>query len=156
MCCAMTTRTTRFVEIPLIGLAAVLSVVLLAGATVTPERATGIFEIRVYTIKPGSMDGFVNWMSAVTKWQEGVGMQIVGQFAAPEQNRYVWVRKFSDEATRKKLFGAVYDSGGMRQFGAPPGFEGGEVFLTTATKFSKMQFDPNVPKPMPAPAASAA
>jgi NIPSNAP len=151
----MKTEAFRFAATSIVGVAAALSVALLSGAAVTPEDARGIFEIRVYTIKSGSMDAFVAWMNTVTKWQESVGMQIVGQFAATEQNRYVWIRKYPDEATRKKLFGAVYGSGGMRQFGAPPGFEGSDVFLTNATTLSKMQFDASAPKPMPVPAAGA-
>jgi hypothetical protein len=138
-----------------IGCAALLSIPVLAGTPIAPGEAKDIFEIRAYTIKPGTMDAFAKWMEVATKWQESVGMQILGQFAAPEQNRYVWIRKYPDEATRKRLFAAVYDSGGMRQFGAPPGFEGGEVFLTKATKYSKLQFRDTPPKAMPVPTAGA-
>lgn len=99
-----------------------------------------IFEIRVYNITPGKMDDFVKWMEVVTKWQESVGMEILGQFAAPAQNKYVWVRQYPDEATRKRRFAAVYDSGGMKTFGPPPGYEGGDVYLTHAAKQSKLQF----------------
>ena len=138
-----------------VGCAALLSIPAVAGTPIAPDEAKGIFEIRVYTIKPGSMDGFAKWMDGVTKWQESVGMQILGQFAAPEQNRYVWIRKYPDEATRKKLFAAVYDSGGMKQFGAPPGFEGSDVYLTRAARNSKLQFQAAAPRAMPVPAASA-
>jgi hypothetical protein len=135
--------------------AAVLSIPVLAGTPIAPDAAKSIFEIRVYTIKPGSMDAFAKWMDAVTKWQESVGMQILGQFAAPEQNRYVWIRTYPDEATRRKLFAAVYDSGGMKQFGAPPGFEGSDVFLSKATRYSKLQFQAAPPRAMAVPAAGA-
>jgi hypothetical protein len=113
--------------------------------------AHGIFEVRVYTIAAGSMGPFVKWMEGVTRWQESVGMHIVGQFAAPDQNRYVWIRKYADEGARKKLFAAVYESGGMKTFGAPPGYEGGDVFLARAAKYSKLQFDAAAPGSMPAP-----
>jgi NIPSNAP len=140
----------------------VLSMFLLAPLTAFPALAAAqsgvndakdIFEIRVYTITPGSMDAFVKWMEGVTKWQESVGMHIVGQFAAPRENRYVWIRKYSDEASRKKLFAAVYGSGGMKQFGAPPGYEGGDVFLARTAESSKLQFDAAAPKAMPVPHA---
>jgi hypothetical protein len=121
----------------------------------SPEDARNFFEIRVYTITPGRMDAFVTWMQTVTKWQESIGMQIIGQFAAPQQNRYVWIRKYPDEATRRKLFGIVYDSGGMKQFGTPPGYEGGDVYLATAPSGSRLQFTPEVPKAMPVPAGAA-
>jgi len=127
-----------------------------AAAQAGIDDAKDIFEIRVYTITAGSMDAFVKWMEGVTRWQESVGMQIVGQFAAPGENRYVWIRKYTDEAARKKLFAAVYGSGGMKQFGTPPGYEGGDVFLARAAKNSKLQFDAAAPKAMPVPQASAA
>jgi hypothetical protein len=116
---------------------------------ISPDEAKNFFEIRVYTITPGSMDAFVKWMETVTKWQETTGMQIVGQFAAPQQNRYVWIRQYPDEATRKKRFEAVYGSGGMKQFGTPPGYEGGDVYLAAAAKSSRLQFAADGPKPMP-------
>jgi hypothetical protein len=119
------------------------------------DDAKNIFEIRVYSIASGSMDGFVKWMDGVTRWQESVGMQIVGQFAAPGENRYVWIRKYADEAARKKLFAAVYGSGGMKQFGTPPGYEDGDVFLARAAKTSKLQFDPAAPKAAAMPQATA-
>jgi NIPSNAP protein len=127
----------------------------LAAARPGVNDGKGIFEIRVYTITPGSMDAFVNWMEGVTKWQESVGMHILGQFAAPQENRYVWIRKYPDEAGRKKLFAAVYGSGGMKQFGTPPGYEGSDVFLARAAKSSKLQFDAAAPKAMSVPHAGA-
>jgi len=134
----------------LVGLLAALCAI--ASTQTGVDDARDIFEIRVYTITSGSMDAFVKWMEGVTKWQESVGMHILGQFAATEQNRYVWIRKYRDEADRKKLFAAVYDSGGMKQFGTPPGYEGGDVFLARAAKYSKLQFDAAAPKAMAPPA----
>jgi hypothetical protein len=50
------------------------------------------------------------------------------------------VRQYPDEATRQRRFAAVYDSGGMKTFGPPPGYEGGDVFLANAVKQSKLQY----------------
>ncbi len=127
----------------------------IAAAQAGVDAAKDIFEIRVYTITPGSMDAFVKWMEGVTQWQESVGMHIVGQFATPQENRYVWIRKYADEASRRKLFAAVYGSGGMKQFGTPPGYERGDVFLARAAKNSKLQFDAAAPTAMPVPQAGA-
>jgi hypothetical protein len=102
------------------------------------------------------MDAFVKWMETVTRWQETVGMQIAGQFAAPAQNRYVWIREYPDEATRLKRFEDVYGSGGMKQFGTPPGFEGADVYLATPTKSSHLQVASTARKPMPVPSAGPA
>lgn len=114
----------------------------------------GLFEVRVYNITAGKMDDFTAWMEKVTAWQESVGMEIPGQFASPKQNKYVWIRQYPDEATRVRRFAAVYGSGGMKTFGAPPGYEGGDVFLAHAAKQSKLQFPANfsamAPKNRPA------
>lgn len=114
------------------------------------DETPGIFEIRVYNVKPGKMDAFASWMEKATKWQESVGMHILGQFAAPDQNKYVWIRKYPDEATRQRLFQAVYGSGGMKQFGdaREAGFDGSEVFLAKATTYSKLQYAAGPPEAM--------
>lgn len=124
-------------------------------AAISSDAVKDLFEVRVYRITPGLMDAFVKWMEVATKWQESVGMHIVGQFAAPQQHRYVWIRKYSDETARKKLFAAVYGSGGMKQFGPPPGYEGGDVFLARAAKQSKLQFSAAAPMAMPVPEGTA-
>jgi NIPSNAP protein len=135
---------------------ACLAITALSVSAVSPQDAKNFFEVRVYTITPGTMDTFVKWMEAVTKWQESVGMQIAGQFAAPAQNRYVWIREYPDEATRLKRFEAVYGSGGMKQFGAPPGYEGGDVYLATATTSSHLQFASAARRPSAAPSSGSA
>jgi hypothetical protein len=114
------------------------------GAQAPAADAKNFFEIRVYNITAGKMDDFIKWMEEATRWQESVGMEILGQFAAPKQNKYVWIRQYPDEATRQKRFAAVYGSGGMKKFGTPTGYEGGEVFLAHAAKQSKLQY-PAVP-----------
>ncbi len=122
-------------------LAGVAAVAAWSGAAVgTAQDAGGFFEVRVYNIAAGKMDDFIKWMDVVTKWQETVGMDILGQFSASKQNKYVWIRQYPNEATRQKRFVAVYDSGGMRQFGAPPGYEGGDVYLAHTVKQSKLQY----------------
>jgi len=145
-------RSTVFILPALLCAAIVSTALVVPAAAQTPNGdAKNIFEIRVYSITAGKMDAFVKWMATVTKWQESVGMQIMGQFAAPAQNRYVWIRQYPDEATRQKRFATVYDSGGMKQFGMPPGYEGGDVYLATA-KSSKLEFGSG-PKRMLAPSA---
>src|SRR5216117_1955912 len=67
----------------------------------------GIFEVRVYTIAPGKLDTFARWMERADKFQDSVGMRILGHFTVPEQNKYVWIRIYPDEATRQQRFKAV-------------------------------------------------
>ena len=121
-------------------LAVVAAAVWSGAAQTAAADAKNLFEIRVYNITAGKMDDFVKWMEVVTKWQESVGMEILGQFSALKQNKYVWIRQYPDEATRLKRFAAVYGSGGMKQFGTPPGYEGGDVYLAHAAKQSKLQY----------------
>src|SRR5438552_296939 len=70
----------------------------------------GIFEVRVYTITPGKLDTFARWMERADKFQDSVGMRILGHFTVPEQNKYVWMRIYLDEATRQHRFKEVYES----------------------------------------------
>lgn len=91
----------------------------------------GIFEVRVYTIAPGKLDTFARWMERADKFQESVGMRILGHFTAPEQNKYIWIRIYPDEPTRQQRFKAVYESAEWKtKFtdAREAGFEAAECF----------------------------
>src|SRR3989442_4112019 len=118
----------------------------------------GIFEVRVYTIPPGKLDTFARWMERADKFQDSVGMRILGHFTVPEQNKYVWIRIYPDEATRQQRFKAVYESAEWKtKFtdAREAGFEAAEVFLTRAAKYSKLQYTDAASGRLPAPAGGA-
>ena len=118
----------------------------------------GIFEVRVYTITPGKLDTFARWMERADKFQDAVGMRILGHFTVPEQNKYVWIRIYPDEATRQQRFKAVYESAEWKtKFtdAREAGFEGSEVFLTRPAKYSKLQYKDAASGRLPAPAGGA-
>ena len=49
--------------------------------------------------------------SAVALFQSSKGMVIVGSFVSPdEDDLYVWIRRFEDEADKERLYESVYES----------------------------------------------
>ena len=71
-----------------------------------------LFELRQYQAKPGKRDDFVRLMEAeIIPFQVSKGMVIVGSFTGEEDdNLYVWIRRFDDEAQRVAQYEAVYQS----------------------------------------------
>ncbi|MCY4525656.1 MAG: NIPSNAP family protein [Anaerolineaceae bacterium] len=68
------------------------------------------FELRSYPVLPGKMDDWVKFMDEeIIPWQMSKGMCIPGSFVDKENYRYVWFRRFADEAERDRLYAAVYD-----------------------------------------------
>ena len=69
------------------------------------------FELRQYRIKDGRMDEWVEFMeSEIIPFQVSKGMVVVGSFVGEEEeDLYIWIRRFEDEAERKKLYKAVYE-----------------------------------------------
>jgi hypothetical protein len=70
------------------------------------------FEFRQYTCYPGKRDEWVEYMEEVIiPFQASKGMVVVGSFVDGEDdNRYYWMRRFTDEDERKRLYAAVYES----------------------------------------------
>ena len=71
-----------------------------------------LFELRQYQALPGKRDELVKIMEEdVIPFQVGHGMVIVGSFTGEENdNLYVWIRRFDDEAQRETQYEAVYQS----------------------------------------------
>jgi len=69
------------------------------------------FELRQYRIKDSRMDEWVQFMeSEIIPFQVSKGMVVVGSFVGEEEeDLYIWIRRFKDEAERKKLYKAVYE-----------------------------------------------
>jgi quinol monooxygenase YgiN len=70
------------------------------------------FEIRQYRIKDGQMDAWVRLMEEeIIPFQMSKGMVVFGSFTGKdEDDLYVWIRRFEDEAERDRLYEAVYQS----------------------------------------------
>ena len=126
-----------------------LSVWGLAGGAIPPitglaaqSAATSaqIYEVRVYRINPGMMDGFVKFMGEkLVPYEERMGMQMLGHFVAEEENTYVWIRTYPDMETQARISDEMHATAEWRESIAP---EVGqyidkiEVFFTTPTYYS--------------------
>tara|TARA_B100000749_G_scaffold84734_1_gene64531 strand:- start:1389 stop:1709 length:321 start_codon:yes stop_codon:yes gene_type:complete len=79
------------------------------------------YELRQYKIVDGKMDAFVELMeSEIIPFQIGKGMVITGSFRGEEDpTTYVWMRRFSSESERERLYEAVYESDDWKTSFAP-------------------------------------
>lgn len=79
------------------------------------------FEFRQYTCFPGKRDEWVAYMeNVVIPFQASKGMVVVGSFVDEEdENIYYWMRRFTDEEERKRLYAAVYESDEWKNEMAP-------------------------------------
>lgn len=70
------------------------------------------FELREYRTFPGERANWVNFMEEIIiPFQVSKGMVILGSFIGQEEDDlYIWVRRFEDEAEREELYEAVYES----------------------------------------------
>lgn len=71
-----------------------------------------LYEYRIYECRPGKRAAWVAYMeSVIMPFQISKGMVIAGSFLDEEdEDRYVWMRRFADEAEREALYEAVYES----------------------------------------------
>ena len=71
-----------------------------------------LFELRQYRTKPGQRDNWVRFMEEkIIPFQVSQGMVVVGSFVGDEEDDlYVWIRRFDDDAQRAQLYAAVYES----------------------------------------------
>lgn len=70
------------------------------------------FELRQYRTHPGQRENWVRFMEEVIiPFQTKQGMEIVGSFTGQEEDDlYVWIRRFENDAERDRLYQAVYQS----------------------------------------------
>ena len=70
------------------------------------------YELRQYRTKPGQRQKWVDFMEEVIiPFQVSKGMVIAGSFVGEEEDDlYIWMRRFDDEAQREQLYEAVYGS----------------------------------------------
>ena len=71
-----------------------------------------LFELRQYRIKDGLRDEWVKLMEEkIIPFQTLKGVVVVGSFIASEEDDlYVWIRRFDNEAERKRLYDEIYAS----------------------------------------------
>ena len=71
-----------------------------------------LYELRQYWTHPGRRGDWVAYMEEVIiPFQVLKGMVIVGSFVQEDDdNAYVWLRRFDDEAQREQLYEDVYQS----------------------------------------------
>jgi hypothetical protein len=70
------------------------------------------FELRQYRVKPGKREAWVKFMEeTIIPFQIAQGMVVIGSFVGEqEEDLYVWIRRFDDEAQREALYEKVYQS----------------------------------------------
>src|SRR5215472_4529630 len=78
------------------------------GSTMLPM----LYELRQYRAQPGRRDDLARFMEEVIiPFQTSKGVVIVASFVGEkEDDLYVWIRRFEDEAERERLYEAVYQS----------------------------------------------
>ena len=70
------------------------------------------FELRQYRTFPGQRENWVKFMEeTIIPFQISKGMVIVGSFVGQEEpDLYVWIRRFTSEEERERLYQEVYQS----------------------------------------------
>lgn len=70
------------------------------------------YELRQYRALPGKRDDLARYMEEVIiPFQVAKGMVVTGTFTGEkEDDLYVWIRRFENEAEREVLYTAVYQS----------------------------------------------
>jgi hypothetical protein len=79
------------------------------------------YELRQYRIRKGKMREWVRLMEReIIPFQVARGMVIAGSFVDEESpTHYVWLRRFKNEAERKRLYERVYDTEQWKSVIAP-------------------------------------
>jgi len=80
-----------------------------------------LYELRQYRVKKGRMKQWLRLMEEeIMPFQVSQGMVIPAGFTAlKEADLYVWLRRFKNEAERKRLYRKVYQSDHWKKVLAP-------------------------------------
>lgn len=75
------------------------------------RNATGVVELRQYTLQPGRRDELIELFEReFVETQEAVGMELLGTFRdARRDDRFVWLRAFTDMDARKRALTDFYE-----------------------------------------------
>ncbi len=80
-----------------------------------------LYELRQYTIKRGKMKAWVKlFESEIMPFQISKGMVITGSFCVEKDpTTFIWLRRFKNEAERKRLYERVYETSHWKEVIAP-------------------------------------
>ena len=80
-----------------------------------------LFELRQYRTRPAQREKWVRLMEeTIIPFQVSKGMVVCGCFVGEEEeDLFVWIRRFQDEAERERLYQAVYESAYWKEEVAP-------------------------------------
>jgi hypothetical protein len=80
-----------------------------------------LYELRQYRVRKGKMKQWLRLMEEeIMPFQVSQGMVVPAGFTAPkEADLYVWLRRFKNEAERKRLYRKVYQSDHWKTVLAP-------------------------------------
>lgn len=69
------------------------------------------FELRMYRMKPGKKEAWIELMEGkIIPFQIAQGMVVIGSFVGEQdEDLYVWIRRFTSEEERERLYAAVYE-----------------------------------------------
>jgi hypothetical protein len=115
------------------------------------KGANGLFELRIYTINPTKIANTYKFMNNVVAFQASTHMNIIGTFPDLDAGKYIWFRNYPNPKALDERYRATYDSetwksGTLRGGITDTGIAFTNVYLATATKYSKLQ-SPYVQKP---------
>lgn len=71
-----------------------------------------LLEVRSYTVKDDKREAFVDWFdNKALPVMQRCGIDVLGQFTSTEdENTFVWLRSFVDEADKEAKYAAFYGS----------------------------------------------
>jgi hypothetical protein len=92
------------------------------GPTFEGVKSAMFLELRQYRAKPGQRDTWVRYFHQEVKpFQTSKGMKISGPWIGEqEDDLFIWMREFADEAEFERLSEAVYQSDEWKNRIAPP------------------------------------
>ena len=76
-----------------------------------PVAGSGLFELRFYAARPGRRDELARYMDEVViPFNTARGVEVIASLVDEQnENGYVWIRRFQDEAHRKDRYVAIYE-----------------------------------------------
>lgn len=96
-----------------------------------------LFELRQYRTKPGQREKWAKFMDEIIiPYQISKGMVVIGSWSGEaEEDLYVWIRRFDNEAERARLYKEVYENDYWQKEIAP---QVGEMIDRSKTVVSRM------------------
>ena len=105
-----------------------------------------LFELRQYRMQPGQKDNWVKLFDErIVPFQTARGMKILGSWTGEgegNEDLFVWVRRFEDEADLDRLYAAVYETDEWKNDIGP---KAGELLQRGKHVISRMSPTPQSP-----------